>query len=294
MIVVTTPTGQIGGQLVDTLLTSTGEPVRVVVRDRSRLPAHVAAAADVVEGSHGDPETLARAFDGADSVFWVVPTNAQAPSVYAAYVGFSIPAAQALVDHAVSRVVVVSALGRGHQGFAGHVSGSLALEDLFRSTGVHLRALNLPSFMDNLLWQVGAMKATGAFYSGIDGDLRLPSVATRDIAAEACRLLANPTWTGQESHPVLGPADLSFKEIAEILTDVLETPIRFQQVAPEEYRDGLVQRGQSPQMADGMLAMALGKNAGIDTMVERTAENTTPTTFRQFCEDTLKPAFERA
>jgi len=294
MIVVTTPTGHIGGQLVAKLLASTDEPVRVVVRDRSRLPAQVADAVEVVEGSHGDPATLARAFKGADSVFWLVPTDGQAPSVYAAYVGFSIPAAQALVDHAVSRAVVVSALGRGYQGFTGHVSGSLALEDLFGSTGVHLRSLNLPSFMDNLLWQVGAMKSTGAFYGAVDGDLRLPSVATRDIAAEACRLLTDPTWTGQASHPVLGPADLSFDDMAEILTEVLETPIRYQQVTSEGYRDGFVQRGQSPQMAAGMLAMALAKNAGLDTMVQRTAESTTPTTFRQFCEDTLKPAFERA
>ncbi len=36
--------------------------------------------------------------------------------------------------------------------YAGHVSASLAIDDLLRSTGVHLRALTMPSFMDNMLY----------------------------------------------------------------------------------------------------------------------------------------------
>jgi hypothetical protein len=47
-------------------------------------------------------------------------------------------------------------------------------------------------------------------------------------------------------------------------------------------------------MADGMLEMMIAKANGLDNGVTRTPQNTidTPTTFRQWCEDTLKPAVQ--
>ena len=77
MIVVTAPTGGIGRQVVENILDS-GEPVRVIVRDPSRLPAHVRERAEIVHGSHGDADVVNAAFAGADSVFWLVPPNPRA------------------------------------------------------------------------------------------------------------------------------------------------------------------------------------------------------------------------
>jgi uncharacterized protein YbjT (DUF2867 family) len=72
MIVITTPTGEIGRQVLDRILDS-GEAVRVIARDPSRLPARVHAHAEVVPGSHGDPGMIAKALAGADRLFWLVP-----------------------------------------------------------------------------------------------------------------------------------------------------------------------------------------------------------------------------
>jgi hypothetical protein len=43
-------------------------------------------------------------------------------------------------------------------------------------------------------------------------------------------------------------------------------------------------------MAKGMTDMAAAKNGGLDNAVKRTTENSTPTSFRQWCEEVLKPA----
>ena len=110
MIVITTPTGQIGRQ-VSTLLGS-GEELRVIVRDPSGLPAGVRDDLDIVVGSHGDPAVADKAFASADAVFWLVPPDPHAPSGEAAFVGFARPAAEAFARHGVGRVVAVSALGR--------------------------------------------------------------------------------------------------------------------------------------------------------------------------------------
>jgi uncharacterized protein YbjT (DUF2867 family) len=107
--------------------------------------------------------------------------------------------------------VDVSALGRNtpYAGRAGYVTASLAMDDLIAGAGVAFRALAMPSFMDDLLRQVRVIKEQGMFFDGLSPDLMLPTVATRDIAAIAARLLLDTAWTGQEEVPVLGPEDLS-------------------------------------------------------------------------------------
>src|SRR6266567_7351202 len=160
MIVVTAPTGLIGHQVLNNLLES-DEPIRVIARDPSLLPAHTRERVEVVQGSHGDRDVVTRAFAGADSVFWLVPPDPHAESVEAAYVDFTKPACEAFKSQRVKRVVTISALGRGVPLNAGFVSASLAMEDLIASTGVSLRVLTMPSFMDNLLNQIGSIKSQG-------------------------------------------------------------------------------------------------------------------------------------
>jgi uncharacterized protein YbjT (DUF2867 family) len=65
MIVITTPTGQIGRQVLGSLLDS-GEQLRVIARDPSQFPADVREDLDIVEGSHGDAAVVDKAFAGAE------------------------------------------------------------------------------------------------------------------------------------------------------------------------------------------------------------------------------------
>jgi uncharacterized protein YbjT (DUF2867 family) len=295
MIVVTAPTSRIGGRLLSALLPH-DEPLRVIARDPGRLPAAVRDRAEVVAGSHRDPAVVDGAFEGADAVFWLVPADPVAPSVYEAYVGFSIPAAAAIVRHGVQRVVSVSSVGRGVQRHAGHVSGSLAMDDLLRSTGAHFRALENATFMDNVLRQRQSIRDGGVLAGMLPGDLALPTVATRDIAAVASRLLLDRTWTGQDGLALLGPEDLSGHDMAGILTDVLGTPIRYVRSDRAQVRDLFVARGHSPAMAQSMIDMDVAAEQGLTTApAPRTPDNpSTPTTFRQWATEELKPALAAA
>jgi uncharacterized protein YbjT (DUF2867 family) len=289
MIVITAPTGDIGHQVLENVLGS-GEPIRVIARDPSRLPPQVRGRVEVVPGSHGDIDVVAKAFAGADSVFWLVPPDPHAESVEAAFAGFTRPACDAFQSQGVRRVVGVSALGRGWPGNAGYVSASLAMDDLIASTGVSYRALTMPSFMDNILRQVEPIKSQGMFFSPISGDRKLPTCATRDIAAAAARLLLDDSWSGQDSLPVLGPEDLSHNDMAQIMSEVLQRPIRFQQIPGEAFKSTLTGHGMSEAMAQGMADMMAAKNEGLDNAEPRTPQSTTPTSFRQWCEEVLRPA----
>jgi uncharacterized protein YbjT (DUF2867 family) len=287
MIVITTPTGQIGRQVFGNLLDS-GEQPRVIARDPSQLPAEL----DIIEGSHGDAAVVDKAFAGADAVFWLTPPDPQAPSVDAAFAGFTRPAAAAFTRHGVGRVVGVSMLGRGTPWAdrAGFVTGSLAMDDLIAASGVAYRALTNPYFMEDTVRQAESIKDQGVFFWPIAGDRKLPAVATRDIAAAASRLLLDARWSGAGEVPLLGPEDLSFNDMAEIMSQVLGKDVRFQQITSEAYKDRFVRLGMSEAMAQGYTDMAWAKNEGLDNGVQRTPENSTPTSFRQWCEEALKPA----
>ena len=77
MIVVTTPTGNIGRSVVQHLLEA-GEAIRVVVRDPTKLPPAVRDHVEVVEGSHGDAAVLERVLEGAEALFWLCPPTPSA------------------------------------------------------------------------------------------------------------------------------------------------------------------------------------------------------------------------
>jgi uncharacterized protein YbjT (DUF2867 family) len=293
MIVVTTPTGAIGSQVLTKLLDA-GESIRVIARDPSRLASGFRERFDVVDGSHGDAAVLDRAFVGARAVFWLPPPSPQAQSLEAVYVDFARPACAAFARHGVSHVVSVSALGRGTPMArrAGLVTASLAMDDLIAASGVNHRALVMPSFMDNMLRQVASIRDDGAFFWPGPGDLKAPTCATRDIADMAVRLLRDPTWSGQSEQAVLGPEDLSQNDLAGIMSDVLGRPIVFREVADDAFKATLLQSGMSPAFADGYADMMQAKADGLDNAQPRTVDNTTLTPFRQWCEEVLKPAIE--
>jgi uncharacterized protein YbjT (DUF2867 family) len=289
MIVITAPTGKIGRQVLDKILDA-GRPARVIARDPSRLAPQVRERAEVIQGTHRDPEVVAKAFAGADGVFWLVPPDPRAESVEGHVLDFTRPACEAIKSQGVRRVVGVSSLGRGVARNAGQISAVLAMDELIESTGASYRALQPPGFMENMLQQAGAIRDQGTFFLTISADLRTPACATRDIAAVAAELLLDDSWTGQDGVPVLGPEDLSPNDMAQIMSDVLQRPIRYQQVPAEGYKAALLEHGMTDAWAQGYIDMANAIDQGIYNAEPRTPGTSTPTTFRQWCREVLAPA----
>jgi len=297
VIVITTPTGNIGHQVLDLVLAA-GQPARVIVRDPAKLPAEIHDQVEVVPGTHGDPRVVERAFAGADALFWLLPADRRATSPAEAFVDFTRPAAEAIREQGVKRVVSVSSLGRGTDVVdrAGHITASLAMDDLIAGTGVAFRALAMPAYMDNLLRQTQAIKEQGSFFDITSPDRERPTVATRDIAAIAAGLLLDNTWSGQEEVPALGPEDLSNNDMAAIVSEVLGTVVRYQRISRQAWRDRASGLDISEGMAKSLLDMMVAVDDGLYDGVVRTPRHAidTPTTFRQWCEDTLKPAIQTA
>ncbi len=290
MLVVTTPTGHIGSELVKRLVAE-GEAVRVVARTPARLAPELRNKVEIVEGLSDDETVLSGALAGASALFHCVPPNFAVGDVDAYYLGFTHPAIAAMRRQGVNHVVTVSALGRGAKMPAGLVSAALRKDAAFEDAGLHVRALWCPGFMENVLTSLPSLRAQGAFFGPSRPDLKRPFVATKDIAAVAARLLRDREWSGPGGVAVLGPEHLSLDEMAAIMSDVLERPIRYQQVPADRYKAQLIAHGANPAFAESLVEMHEAKDHGLDETVPRSPENSTPTTFLSWCTEVLRPAF---
>ncbi len=285
----------------------------MIARDPSRLSARVRARAEVVQGSHGDAgaitkalaraevvqgshgdaDAITKALAGADRMFWLVPPPgfSHSGSSERYYLDFTRPACQAIASQGV-RVAGISTLGHGYQGKAGLLSAALAMDKLIEGTGAAYRALALPFFMENLLRQAQAIKEQGTFSMANAAGRPLPTVATRDIAAAAAALLLDTSWSGQASVPVASPDNLTPDGMAEVISDTLGRTIRYRQVPVPDYQITLLQHGASQAMAQDMADMIEAQNNGIYDAEPRDPDSAAATSFRQWCQDTLKPAVQ--
>lgn len=289
MIVICTPTGLIGRQVLGNVLDG-GEPVRVIVRDPARLAPRARGRVEVVQGSLTDTATVTDAFAGAGSVFWLVPPDPRAESVEAHTLSFVRPLCAAITRQKVERLVYVAGLGHEADGNAGPASAGRVMDELIGETGVSHRALRAPAFMENLLQQVEPIRAQGTFFSPVSGDRKLPTCATRDIAAIAAGLLRDGRWNGRRGVPILGPEDLSYDDMAEIMSEVLQRPIRYRRVPGEAFKATLMRNGMAEAWAQGLVDLLAAVDDGLYNAEPRTPESTTPTGFRQWCAEVLKPA----
>lgn len=284
MIVVTTPTGHIGSEILSTLIAA-GAPVRAIARDPSKLPADV----DAVAGSHDEPAVLDAALaDGADALFLLVPPDPTAPDVDAHYVRFARAAAEAVTRHAVPRVVLVSSYGRGIDRDAGLLTSATLLEAEVARSGAATRALRPPYFMENLLHLVEPLRQ-GVLPMAVDPDRMLPTAATADVAAAAAGWLMDPTWSGQEGVAVVGPDDLTPRGIAAELGEALGRPVALAPITVEDERATLLSHGASPAFADALAEMVAAQNRGVyeaDTLPDTRGA----TSLRAWAAASLAPA----
>jgi uncharacterized protein YbjT (DUF2867 family) len=265
----------------------------VIARDPDRLPRRVRTRAEVIPGSHGDADVVASAFAGADRVFWLVPPDPRhAGGAEPYYLDFTRPAADAIKRQGVRQVVSVSTLGHGYQGKAGLLSAALAMDKLIEDAGVSYRSLAMPFFMENLLRQAQVIKDQGTFFLANAVDQPLPTVAIRDIAAVAAGLLLDRSWSGQASIPVVGPDDLTPAGMAQVMSEVLGAVVRYQQVPVADYKAMALRQGASEAVAQDVADMVEATNHGIYDHEPRDRQAAAPTSFRTWCQDTLRPAVQ--
>jgi uncharacterized protein YbjT (DUF2867 family) len=294
MIAILGATGNVGSKIADILIKK-GEPVRLIARSADRLRPFVGKKAAAFAGDVNDTEFLVKALEDVDAVFTLIPPNPKADKFmqHADKIGESI--ARALEIAKVKHVVNLSSCGADLYEGTGPVKGLHNQEErLNRIKGLHVLHLRPAYFMENLLANVDLIKSKGITGSMIRGDLKLPMIATRDVATYAADRLVKRDFTGSSVRYLLGQRDLSMIEASEIIGRKIAKPrLSYVMFPYDEAVKGMIAMGLSPDMSRLYVEMSRAFNEGRISYETRTIENTTPTSFEAFCDEVFVPAYTR-
>ncbi len=283
MFVITGATGNIGKRIAEKLL-SEGKQVKAIARHQDKLADLRKKGAEIVVGELSDAPLLAKAFKDAEGVFAMLPTNLAAEDVksYQDKVGEAI--AKAIADSGVKYVVNLSSLGAHLPSGNGPVAGLHRQEERLNAIkDVNVLHLRPAYFMENHFNGIPIIKGMGINGNPMRGDLKIPQIATQDIATHAALRLLKKDFKGKETQELLGQRDLSMDEATAILGKAIGKPdLKYVQFPYEDALKGMVGAGLSPSVAASMVEMVKGFNEGIMGKSTRTPANTTGTSFEAF------------
>ena len=260
MYAITGITGQVGGELGRRLL-SVGAPVRAVVRDHAKGAAWAAKGCEVACADMGEGAQLAAAFEGAEAVFILPPSEFDPEPGY--------PEARRVIDAVTTallaarpkRVLCLSTIGADapHDNL---LMQRTLLERALSELGLPVTFLRPAWFMENAQWDLPAARDQGVLRSFLQpADRRFPMVATRDIGALAAELIQEH-WQGNRVVELEGPTRVSPQDLADAFATMLGRPVRLE-IVPRGSWEALF-RAQGMKNPLPRMRMLDGFNEGSD------------------------------
>ncbi len=290
MILVTTPTGNTGRHVLQTLL-SQGESVRILVRNSSQFKMAQYQPDQIFRGDLQNSEDLACALEGIEEAFFCIPQSATLENISSYYASFARPFAQACQQEGVQRIVMISG-GDRRAGNHGPGLGLYEAEQIMAATGIAIRYVRCGYFMENLCYQIEPIVQRGFFALPFSGDVPLPFVAARDIGIVSAHLLADRAWSGQKGLAAHGLERISCNVAASIVSEVLGLPIQFQSISGEMYKNIISTHGGSEALGQSLVEMFASITAGRDMGDTSTPLVTCSTSLRQWVESIFKPTVD--
>jgi uncharacterized protein YbjT (DUF2867 family) len=288
MIAVMGAAGNVGGKVAERLLRA-GRPVRALEHRRG-LEQLGRRGAEVVTGDLTDPASLGVLLKDAEAALVVLPDVVADPEFTATRSRMSRAIADALGGSGVGQVVALSTVAAGDPEATGPAAGLRELEErLAALSDRSVLVLRSPFYMENLLAGIPLVQAQGVNGSAIDGDLALPMIATRDVAAEAADRLLRRDVSGHVVKLLVGPEDVSMTTATRALGERLGRPgLPYVQFPPDGVRGALREAGMSEAGAAQMVELQLGLNQhGPFDAVRAAADVLAPTRLEEFLAEAL-------
>jgi uncharacterized protein YbjT (DUF2867 family) len=294
MYVITGATGNTGNVAARRLLAKS-ERVRVIGRSAQRLQPLAAEGAEAFACDLTDTEALIKAFTGARAVYAMVPPDMTVQDFRAYQDRITDSIATAIEKAGVKYAVSLSSVGADKIEGTGPVAGLHYLENrLNQITGLNILHLRAGYFMENTLAQIGIIQAMGMAAGPLRPELEVPMIATRDIGAAAAEALINLDFSHQQTRELLGQRDISMNEVSAIIGQAISKPeLAYVQLPDEQVRAALAQLGMTLNAADLILELSAALNSGhIIALEERSAQNTTPTSYETFVAEEFVPRYQ--
>jgi uncharacterized protein YbjT (DUF2867 family) len=266
-VLVTGFTGRLGGRVAAALRDRGLTPV-VLVR-----PSHLNAAdwddppgMEVVAGDYDDRASLNRALDRVDAVFLVSPVH---PSMRARELAL----AQCAADLPKRpRIVKISGLGTRLDSFVDSGRWHAEIERGIRDLGLTATFLRPYFFLQNLGFQLDAVRDSGVVRGGV-GDATIAMVDAQDIAEVAAAVLIGDAMIDGGAAALTGARAYTYDNVAEAFSVALDRPVVYQRQSLEDVTAALAQSDQPDWHVKILLqfneAFLRGWGSEVTTVVEQ-------------------------
>jgi uncharacterized protein YbjT (DUF2867 family) len=278
------------GSIIANFLLSKGKKVRVVGRDSGRLQRFVDKGAEAFTADMSDAAALTKAFSGARAAYLLLPPAKSREDQERE----SDAIAKAAKESGLRYAVYLSSYGAQVPEGTGPVAGLHSSEEKLNAiSGLNVLHLRAAYFMENNLAAIGMIHGMGLVGNALLPDVKLPMIATRDVADYAAQRLLHLDFSGKQIRELLGERDLSIKEATAVIGRGIGKPdLRYQQFPYDQVQQVLTELGVPPKGAAMYIEMYKAINAGVLVPLEpRSPENTTPTSFEQFVQDVFAAAY---
>ncbi|TVT55847.1 SDR family oxidoreductase [Amycolatopsis rhizosphaerae] len=254
MILVTGASGNVGSALL-THLRAEGVATRAAYRDPGKTAEANESGWQAVTLDLGQPETLAPALDGVDAVFLL---GAMGPEQTAQELNL-VDAARA----AGTRVVKLS-VWRADEGLTPIARLHRPAEQALSASGLSWTILRPNFYLQNFLRQPSIRQAGEFSFPLVNAPISF--VGAGDIARVAARVLTSDGHDGR-IYDLTGPEALTYVEAAEVFSGVLGRPVRYAELADDQARVAMLNRGMPEFYVDALIEVARAyRNGGADAV----------------------------
>jgi NAD(P)H dehydrogenase (quinone) len=254
MFAITAITGKVGGVVASTLLAA-GCDVRAVVRDAAKGAPWKTRGCEVTVADLADAGSLARALEGADGAFILLPPVFDPEPDFR-----DVKATIAIIREAMgqarpAKAVVLSTIG-ADAAQPNLLNALRYLEQALADVDLPITFLRAGWFMENAEWDVASARERGIVTSYLQPlDRPVPMVSIHDVGRVATDLLRE-TWPGQRIVELEAAERTTPNAIAAAFAKALGTPVRAQIAPRGEWEQAFRAQGmKNPtprmQMIDG-------------------------------------------
>ena len=262
IFVVAGATGNTGSIVAQELLAA-GHKVRAIVRSADKAKAVATMGAELLIGELSDVGFLTRALRGADGAFLLQPPPPHdSPDVRAFQDRVTHAEAAAVTESGIRHVVMLSSWGAEKPAGTGPIVGLHVLEEALKKTGATTTILRAGALTENLLNMLPVAQHQSGLPNFFPPELKLASIATRDIAAVAVRSLLAPPDAAQIVY-VVGTHEYSAVDLAAYLSKKLGKEVKLANVPLSGVSRAIQQGGMGASMADLLQEMYEGATKGL-------------------------------
>jgi uncharacterized protein YbjT (DUF2867 family) len=269
---------------------ATSHQLVLLARDPKKLKDLAERGATIKPGSLDDHAYVSDATRGADVLFLVIPPDFASSDFRAFQNRVGDAAVSAITANKITRVVFLSSVGAHHGDGYGPVSGLSDVEKALRKTPAHVTMLRPTFFMENFLANLPTIAASGAMFMPVPGSVRVPFVATSDVAKLAAQRIQDARWTGTSVMELVGPEDVSFDEAAQAIGGAVGKKVAHMECTADQLIDALVAIGISKNVASSYAQLYQRFREG--RFDPETKPRRGEMTFKTFAKVVFAPAYQ--